>query len=154
MNVASLAAALKEHSDKFPRFVLPDGRVIPGHFHVTEVGHVAKNFIDCGGTVRKSDVCVLQTWVHDDDKDHRLINERFAKIVQLGEQVLPSTDLPVEVEYEDEAISQDPLKETRVSGQYLDLFLATKHTDCLARQKCGISEDSCCGGEPAEAVCR
>lgn len=33
-------------------FVLPNGTIVPQHFHVTEVGQVTKNFIDCGGTVR------------------------------------------------------------------------------------------------------
>jgi hypothetical protein len=31
-------------------FVLPNG-VVPQHFHVTEVGQITKNFIDCGGTL-------------------------------------------------------------------------------------------------------
>jgi hypothetical protein len=33
-------------------FVLPNGTIIPKHFHVTEVGQITKHFIDCGGTVR------------------------------------------------------------------------------------------------------
>ena len=33
-------------------FQLEDGSLVPEHFHVTEVGVVTKNFIDCGGTVR------------------------------------------------------------------------------------------------------
>jgi len=30
-------------------FQLEDGTFVPEHFHVTEVGQIAKNFIDCGG---------------------------------------------------------------------------------------------------------
>jgi hypothetical protein len=30
-------------------FQLPDGTTVPEHFHVTEVGLITKNFIDCGG---------------------------------------------------------------------------------------------------------
>ena len=29
-------------------FQLPDGSLVPGHFHVTEVGRISKHFIDCG----------------------------------------------------------------------------------------------------------
>ena len=36
-------------------FKLPDGSLVPSHFHVTEVGKVTKHFIDCGGT------CLLYT---------------------------------------------------------------------------------------------
>jgi hypothetical protein len=32
-------------------FMLPNGSFVPEHFHVTEVGLVTKNFIDCGGKV-------------------------------------------------------------------------------------------------------
>lgn len=152
MNVKSLAAVLQAHPGKLPRFILPGANAIPGHFHVTEVGHVTKNFIDCGGTVRKTESCVLQTWIHDDDLDHRLTTERLGVILALGAKVLPNDELEVEVEYEGTAISQFPLEEARVSDQYLDLILTTKHTDCLAREKCGIGEESCCG-EPAEAGC-
>ena len=31
---------------------LPDGSLVPSHFHVTEVGKSSKHFIDCGGTLR------------------------------------------------------------------------------------------------------
>lgn len=43
--------------------MLPDGDLVPAHFHVTEVGRVQKDFIDCGGTVRSATACVLQVWV-------------------------------------------------------------------------------------------
>ena len=33
-------------------FKLPNGDLVPNHFHVTEVGRVTKNFIDCGGKIR------------------------------------------------------------------------------------------------------
>ncbi|MGA8855051.1 MAG: DUF6428 family protein, partial [Christiangramia sp.] len=31
-------------------FQLPNGQLVPEHFHVTEVGKITKHFIDCGGT--------------------------------------------------------------------------------------------------------
>lgn len=34
-------------------FQLPGGQFVPAHFHLTEVGHVTRNYIDCGGTVRQ-----------------------------------------------------------------------------------------------------
>ena len=33
-------------------FQLPNGELVPSHFHVTEVGKITKHFIDCGGVVR------------------------------------------------------------------------------------------------------
>src|SRR5690606_9114147 len=34
-------------------FQLENGTFVPEHFHVTEVGQIIKNFIDCGGVIRK-----------------------------------------------------------------------------------------------------
>ena len=52
-------------------FLLPDGTSVPEHFHVTEVGLITKNFIDCGGTVRKETVVNFQLW-EANDFEHRL----------------------------------------------------------------------------------
>src|SRR5882762_202956 len=78
-----LKSFLRARPAALPRFILPDGKPIPAHFHITEVGHVAKKFVDCGGTFRERETCVLQTWVAD-DFEHRLAAGRFADILDLG----------------------------------------------------------------------
>jgi hypothetical protein len=47
-------------------FQLPNGQLVPNHFHVTEIGKITKNFIDCGGTVRKEEVVNFQLWDAND----------------------------------------------------------------------------------------
>lgn len=116
--------------------MLPNGDQIPAHFHLTEVGHVAKKFVDCGGTFRAREACVLQTYVAD-DFDHRLNAKRLADILDLGRSVLPNDDLEVEVEWDWGAVSQYPIAAGRVVGDRLEFQLESKHTDCLAKQKCG-----------------
>lgn len=144
MNLKDLKATLALYPDALPRFILPDGDVIPAHFHITEVGHVTKRFIDCGGKLHeRSDTCVLQTWVNDDDAEHRLKAGTFAKILQLGDQVLPHDEMPVEVDYDCCVVAQYPLASAQFTGEFIDLQLAEKHTDCLAKERCGV--DGCCG---------
>jgi hypothetical protein len=152
MKLNELKALLESQPDKFPRFILPGGDLVPAHFHLTEVGHVEKNFIDCGGTIRKTESAVLQLWVNDGDADHRLDAGRMAKILALGTRVLPHDDLEVEVEYDDFAISQFPITGFENSGNHLDFTTKTKHTDCLAKEKCGV-DDACCATESAAATC-
>jgi hypothetical protein len=149
MKLRELKTVLDLHSGRVPRFILPDGDQIPVHYHLTEVGHVAKNFIDCGGTTRQSESCVLQLWVSKSDPDHRLDAGKFAFILSLGERVLPGDDLDVEVEYGDRAISQFPIESARIAGDAIEFTLGVKHTDCLAREKCGV-DDGCCGTGPVE----
>ena len=62
-------------------FQLPNGTLVPEHFHVTEVGMVHKHFIDCGGKVRNEKAANFQLW-NADDTDHRLKPEKLIKIFQ------------------------------------------------------------------------
>lgn len=146
MNFVSLKTNLLRHPAKNVRLVLPDGDPIPADFHVTEVGHVVKNFIDCGGTIRRQETCLLQAWVAGNDPDHRLSAEKLAKILELSSKVVPSEDLEVEVEYEPCAVAQYKVENAELAGDELRFHLAHKHTDCLAREACGLnSMGSGCG---------
>lgn len=144
MKLHELVAALKKAPDTFPRFVLPDGDHIPSHAHVTEVGHVVKNFIDCGGIISRSESVVLQTHVGK-DTDHRLKSDRFAKILQLGNRVLPRGKFDVEVEYDCCVVSQYPIAQVKPSGRHLDILLRRKRTQCLAQERLKQKvADGCC----------
>lgn len=147
MKLHELKALLRAYPALHPCLILPDGDHVPAHFHITEVGHVAKRFIDCGGTVHDTtDTCLLQTYVAE-DVDHRLDAGGFAKILDLGQQVLPHDNLEVEIEYEDCAVSQYPIKSAELVGEHVEIRLRDKHTDCLAKEKCGIDgcgEEACC----------
>jgi hypothetical protein len=144
MKLSDLKMALRQHPNTSVRFVLPNGECIPAHAHVTEVGHVSKTFIDCGGITGKSEAVLLQTHVGDDTR-HRLSSSRFSKILDLGDRVLPHDQLEVEVEYDCCVVAQYPITETWSAGEHLDLILGNKRTQCLARERAKIEvESSCC----------
>jgi hypothetical protein len=117
--------------------MLPDASFVPAHFHVTEIGRVQKDFIDCGGTVRSSTACVLQVWVAE-DTDHRLDTMKLAGILRLAAPLLKTPDLPVEVEYEHGQLSQFPVSAAEVTPSGVLFHLGTKHTACLAPDRCGV----------------
>lgn len=154
MKLNELKSILRTHPEAYPRLILPDGDFVPAHYHITEVGHVAKRFIDCGGTVHDtSDICLLQTWYSDNDVDHRLSADKFGRILDLGDKVLPRHDLEVEVEYEDCAVTQFPIEKAVFADGRIDIHFGQKHTDCLAKKKCGIDGQTCGSTESAgEAV--
>ena len=151
MKLCELKSLLRAHPAAQPRFTLPNGEQIPAHFHITEVGHVAKKFVDCGGTFREREACVLQTYVAD-DLEHRLAAGRFADILDLGRSILPGDDLEVEVEWDCCVVSQYPIESAHKSGDRLEFQLAAKHTDCLAREKCGCEPEA--ETASAAACCR
>ena len=141
----TLVNVLKEYPETILRMQLPDGTFVPAHFHVTEVGKVQKDFIDCGGTQRSKASCVLQLWVASDEH-HRLHSTKLARIMELGEKAFQLHDLPVEVEYETHTVSQYPIYAAEMTSSGLLIQLGSKHTACLALDVCGVSEtnDSCC----------
>lgn len=113
-------------------FQLPNGELVPNHFHVTEVGKITKHFIDCGGTVRKEEVANFQLW-NANDYDHRLHPDKLLNIIELSEKVLEIGDLEIEVEYQAETIGKFGLD---FDGK--NFLLTSKQTDCLAKDQCGI----------------
>ena len=114
------------------KFELQNGMTVPAHFHVTEVGMITKNFIDCGGIVRNEKVANFQLW-NANDTDHRLEPQKLLNIISLSESILGIEDLEIEVEYQAETIGKYGLD---FNG--LNFVLTSKQTACLALDACGI----------------
>ena len=137
-------------------FVLPNGGLVPSHFHITEAGLITKNFIDCGGTIRTEEVANFQLW-NANDFDHRLEPKKLIDIIEIAEKTLNIGGLEVEVEYQSETIGKYGLE---FDGT--NFLLTPTQTDCLAKDKCGIpseqedaeeveTEASCCS--PSTGCC-
>lgn len=147
MTVETLTRALAANPGQPLHLMLPDESFVPAHFHVTEVGRVQKEFVDCGGTVRSTTTCAIQVWVADDTA-HRLDSTKFARIVALAAPILKGTDLPVEVEYQTTTASRFPLSAIEATPGGLLFHLGTAHTECLAPDRCGVgalSQTTGCG---------
>lgn len=140
-------------------FQLPNGRSVPAHFHITEVGKIEKHFIDCGGTVRKESLVSLQLW-ESVDVWHRLEPSKLSDIIAISEEKLEIGDKEIEVEYQGDTIERFGLS----FGQN-GFKLTQKQTNCLAKENCGIPDEkmkvklselsdeasSCC--EPGSGCC-
>ena len=129
---------IKTELKKLPAiaFQLPNGELVPNHFHVTEVGKVTKNFIDCGGTIRNEEVAIFQLW-EANDYDHRLHPEKLLHIIELSEEKLQIADLEIEVEYQ----MKETIGKFSLDFDGTNFQLKPKLTDCLAKDKCGIPTD-------------
>jgi Family of unknown function (DUF6428) len=154
MKLQELKQLLQRHPNKGFRLQLPTGDPVPVSFHITEVGHVRKKFLDCGGRMHETETCQLQAWVGSDE-EHRLANGKLLGILDKAAAFLPGDQLPVEIEYEDTALSQHPIAGADVRGDAVVLRLEAKHTDCLAKDVClppeksavgcGCAPTGCCG---------
>lgn len=113
-------------------FELPNGDLVPEHFHVTEVGKISKHFIDCGGTLRSEEKISFQLW-EENAYNHRLHPEKLLHIIELSKDKLNLPDAEIEVEYQGESINKFELD---FDGK--SFLLVNTQTDCLAKEKCGV----------------
>ncbi len=129
-------SAFKKHlkTAKAVNFVEPYGMAVPRHFHITEAGLSTKHFIDCGGTIRTEKHINFQVWAAE-DINHRLEPQKLLKIIKSSEKLFGDEDLEVEIEYQSETIGKYGLD---IDGE--NFVLTTKHTNCLAKDNCGIPQ--------------
>lgn len=114
-------------------FQLPNGDLVPSHFHVTEIGKISKYFIDCGGVIRTEEKVNFQLW-EAYDYDHRLHPEKLIHIIELSEERLNIPDLEIEVEYQ----MKDTIGKYDLDFDGTNFLLTSKETTCLANDHCGI----------------
>jgi hypothetical protein len=116
-------------------FQLENGTQVPQHFHVTEVGMITKNFIDCGGVIRHEKKVGFQLW-DANDFEHRLKPAKLLNIIKLSEEKLGIEDAEVEVEYQGETIEKYHID---FNGE--NFVLTSTTTACLAQDSCGIPKE-------------
>src|SRR5690554_7164678 len=116
-------------------FKLENGSFVSEQFHVTEVGMIIKNFIDCGGVIRTEKVVNFQLW-NADDFEHRLKPAKLLNIITLSENKLGIEDAEIEVEYQSETIGKYDL-----AFDGTNFILQNKTTACLAEDACGIPSE-------------
>ena len=117
-------------------FQLPNGTFVPPHFHITEMGLLTKNFIDCGNVVREEKLITFQVWFAG-DTEHRLTSEKAHKIINASEKLFENADLELEVEYQD----AQTIGKFGLDFQNGIFQLTAKQTTCLAQDHCGIPAD-------------
>jgi len=153
MKLSGLRAALAAHPDRPLSVIWTDGEPIEAHFHVTEVGRVQRDFVDCGGKLRRVVTCLLQTWVGE-DVGHRITARKLLKAIELAAPVLGGDDLPVELEYEACNVVQVKIAAVEVAADALLIRVASKHTDCLAKDVCLPAPASASSGcKPGQGCC-
>lgn len=142
MTIKELKKILEDNPESSMHWMLPDKGFVPKHYHITEVGRVQKDFVDCGGTVRNKKTCTLQVWVAD-DTDHRLFTTKLLSILKMAESLFDSEEIPVEIEYEEGVISQYPIGGFEITPSGPLFYLGNNHTCCLAPDKCGLGKGCC-----------
>jgi len=133
MNLSEFKTALQ--NQEYPSFKLENGSALAPHFHLTELGKITKDYIDCGGTRRQESWLNLQLW-EANDFEHRLSATKLLGIIRKTERQLALDDsLALEVEYQGATVGRYALAQEGES-----FILQAKQTDCLAKDACGIPD--------------
>ncbi|MFT7588516.1 MAG: hypothetical protein ACI959_000726 [Limisphaerales bacterium] len=127
-------------------FVLPSGALVPAHFHLTELGQISKRFIDCGGTIRSEQSVSMQLY-YASDVEHRLTTSKLSGLIESSQHLLNIDDAPVVVEYQGSTIESYAVQFESGAFKLMPL-----HTDCLAKDKCGIPELTVVDAKPSSCA--
>jgi hypothetical protein len=136
------------------QFCLPNGKYVPKHFHVTEIGRIQKDFVDCGGVRRKEEYCSMQLWVAG-DVDHQITLEKLMKIIEAGEH-LDVGNLPVMFEYQTDTLGLYLVNLVQLGTNSATVHLRGVYANCLAPDKCGVDQcgvQKCSVQKPASKKC-
>lgn len=147
MKLSAFKTALDQNPDLNLAILLPSGNNVPAHFHITEVGRTAKDFVDCGGKIRHLAFASLQVWVAD-DVDHRLPAGKLAGIIEKASSIIGADDPELQFECQEGTIGLFSVEGSEIRDGSLVFGLANKQTACLALEVCvpdAREEESCCG---------
>ena len=116
-------------------FQTPNGKLIPPHFHITEIGKKTKTFIDCGNVLRSDSYVTFQLW-HANDFDHRLLPQKLIHIIENSSALQIDETMEIEVEFQTDLTIG--LFSLEIANGIFKLL--SKETNCLAKDHCGIPE--------------
>ena len=118
MNLTSFKNALAQTDIERLEISFEGGGKLEPHFHITEVGKVTRDFVDCGGVLRKTETCLLQTLVAD-DTDHRLSPKKLLGIIEKAALLGLADDVEIELEIQGSTIETYRLANTTGEGHTL-----------------------------------
>ncbi len=136
MKISQFKSALQlAKPDANPQFLLSNGLPVGAHYHITEIGLILKNYIDCGGVLRQERKASMQLWLAN-DTDHRLSTKKLLDIIEKSEGLFGLKDEELEVEFQGQTIETYGLSIQDFGFQFM-----AKKTTCLAPDHCGISDE-------------
>ena len=136
MKISQFKSALQlAKPDANPQFLLSNGLPVGAHYHITEIGLILKNYIDCGGVLRQERKASMQLWLAN-DTDHRLSTKKLLDIIEKSEGLFSLKDEELEVEFQGQTIETYGLSIQDFGFQFM-----AKKTTCLAPDHCGISDE-------------
>lgn len=147
MKTKHLLTVLERNKGKQLNFMLPDGRVLKGDLHITEVMNADIQSVDCGGRPDHFNETITQLWVNE--ASEKEVNWSVDKMLAIYHKVMKVQDLEPEsesfIEYGD---SEYPtiryiIRNMDETETELTIQLGIKATACKPRTE-RLAMTACC----------
>jgi hypothetical protein len=151
MKFGEFKQLINQKPDREIVIYLPNNEIIPKHFHLTDIGTITHNFIDCGGVVGQNSWVQMQLWVAD-DIEHRITTTTLDHILHQSQEILNdvnSHNVVIEYQTSGGSATKYDIKNIEITDTF-NIHLANVNTTCLEIErnpntnKCG-NNSSCCG---------
>ena len=165
-NYTQLLTLLNQYPNAHITFHLPDKTLIPAHYHITEIGAIRQDFIDCGGEVRADSHLQIQLWLGK-DTEHRITASTLLNILSHSESITSKlTNLSqqaIYIEYKaEQATIKYSITDMQVQNEQdeiINIYTAYLPTQCLAalrhekEKQVNNSTNSCCNTSSCGTSC-
>lgn len=103
MNTSTFINTLVNNTGKELQFALPDGTIISGDLHITEIQNHYVDSVDCGGNAHQYDETVAQLWINENSDTHvEWSTDKAMKIFDIvGKKLTYKDDAELFIEFGD-----------------------------------------------------
>ena len=161
MKTSSFLELLKEHQGKSLLFQYLPGAFVGANYHITEVKNITVDAVDCGARSDHWKETVIQLYESPQelDKTEFMSAYKALAILKKVHRIRPmdlEAELRVEYSNNNFHTAQLFVNDYEIQQKQLIFNLASRKTDCKAKEACGIPEPaddavSCCS--PQSGCC-
>jgi len=143
MKTNEFLSLLKEHPSKSLLFEYKSGHFVGANYHITEIKNITIDSVDCGAGTDFWKETIIQLWESPEEKD---MGEYMSAYKALGilskvDAIKPmEKEVEVKFEYSNSGFHTAQLfvNAYEVNGNQLIMKLGVEHTDCKAKETCGV----------------
>lgn len=148
MNTSTFINTLVNNTGKELRFTLPDGTIISGDLHITEIQNHHVDSVDCGGNAHQYDETVVQLWINENSDVHAEWSaDKAMKIFDLvGRKLTYKDDAELFIEFGDSNHStiRYSVKNIRSDAERVVVDMKVKPTVCKPSLNRTEETGACC----------
>ena len=156
MKTQELFKVLEKNQDKSLLFEYAKNVLVGANYHITEVKHVTIDSVDCGTQTDTWKETIIQLWESPNElekTEYMSVYKALAILKKVGKMKAYVLDSEVKFEYSNSTFHTAQLfvNDFEINGKNLIFKLATKKTDCKAKEVCGyeavlesVSKDEPC----------